>query len=146
FALVPQARLVLTADLGVRHARYAVTDLASEILAEHAEQIDIAEGPGPVLERVQDVLAGLVEDLGRPMTEVAGVGVGLPGPVEHCTGRPVKPPIMPGWDGCDVPGRLRSRLPAPILVDNDVNIMALGEHFARWPEIGDLVFVKVANG
>lgn len=146
FAFQPQARLVLVVDLGVNHARFAVTDLASEILAEHAEQIDIADGPGPVLDHVQAVLARLVEDLGRPLTDVAGVGVGLPGPVEYSTGRPVKPPIMPGWDGCDVPAQLRRTIPAPILVDNDVNIMALGEHFARRPDVGDLVFVKVSTG
>ena len=146
FAFAPRARLVLAADLGAHHARFAVTDLAAEILAEHAEEIDIDEGPGPVLERAQEVLSRLVGGLGRPLTDVAGVGVGLPGPVEFSTGRPVKPPIMPGWDSCDVPEQLRRTFPAPILVDNDVNIMALGEHFARWPDIGDLVFVKVSSG
>src|SRR5690625_691207 len=146
FAFAPRARLVLAADLGAHHARFAVTDLASELLAEHAEEIDIADGPGPVLEWVQEVLTDLVEELGRPLTDVAGVGVGLPGPVEFSTGRPVKPPIMPGWDGCDVPEQLRRTFSAPILVDNDVNIMALGEHFAHWPEIDDLVFVKVSSG
>lgn len=146
FAFQQQARLVLVADLGVNHARFAVTDLASEILAEHAEEIDIADGPGPVLGRAQAVLARLVETLGRPLADVAGVGVGLPGPVEYSTGRPVKPPIMPGWDSCDVPAHLGRTIPAPILVDNDVNIMALGEHFARWPDVGDLVYVKVSTG
>ena len=27
-----------------------------------------------------------------------GVGIGIPGPVEFRTGRPISPPIMPGWD------------------------------------------------
>lgn len=146
FAFMPRARLVLAADLGANHARFAVTDLASEILVEHAEEIDIADGPGPVLDRAKEVLMRLVEDLGRPLADVAGMGVGLPGPVEYSTGRPVKPPIMPGWDNCDVPEQLRGTFPGPILVDNDVNIMALGEHVARWPDIGDLVFVKVSSG
>ena len=88
----------------------------------------------------------MVEGLGRPLTDVAGAGVGVPGPVEHRTGRPVKPPIMPGWDDCDVPAHLGDAFPAPVFVDNDVNIMALGEHFARWPEVGDLVYIKVSSG
>lgn len=146
FAFQPRSRLVLSVDLGAHHARFAVTDLASEILAEHAEEIDIAEGPDAVLARVLVVLARLVEEIGRPLTDVAGVGVGVPGPVEHHTGRPIKPPIMPGWDDCDVPAHLSDVLPAPIFVDNDVNIMALGEHFARWPEVGDLVYIKVSSG
>ena len=40
---------------------------------------------------------------------------------------PVKPPIMPGWDGFDVVRHVQRSLPVPVLVDNDVNIMALGE-------------------
>ncbi len=34
---------------------------------------------------------------------------------------------MPGWDRYDVPGHLQEAYPVPVLVDNDVNIMALGE-------------------
>lgn len=146
FAFEPRARLVLAADIGAHHARFAVTDLASEIIAEHAEEIDVADGPEAVLARVRQILDRLVADLDRPLTDVAGVGVGVPGPVEHSTGRPVKPPIMPGWDGDDVPARLADAFPVPIFVDNDVNIMALGEHFCRWQEVGDLVYVKVSSG
>ena len=53
---------------------------------------------------------------------------------------------MPGWDDADVPGHLHRLLGAPVLVDNDVNIMALGEHRARFPEVDHLLFVKVATG
>jgi predicted NBD/HSP70 family sugar kinase len=74
------------------------------------------------------------------------MGVGLPGPVEHSSGRPINPPIMPGWDGYDVPGHLGRELGAVVLVDNDVNVMALGEHFAHWPDADHLVLVKVATG
>jgi predicted NBD/HSP70 family sugar kinase len=59
---------------------------------------------------------------------VHGIGIGVPGPVEHATGRPRNPPIMPGWDGYPIPERFADRYRVPVLVDNDVNIMALGEH------------------
>ncbi|MGH2556192.1 MAG: ROK family protein, partial [Actinomycetota bacterium] len=61
-------------------------------------------------------------------------------------GRPVNPPIMPGWDGFPVPEWLGSRLGAPVLVDNDVNIMALGEHRVNWSDCEHLLFVKVGTG
>ncbi len=146
FAFNPGARIVLAADLGVSHGRLAVTDLASTVLAERSLEIAIADGPETVLDLVSSTLVEMVEELGRPLEDVAGVGVGLPGPVEHRLGRAISPPIMPGWDGYDVPGRLRSTLPVPVLVDNDVNIMALGEHAARWQDVDDLVFIKIATG
>jgi predicted NBD/HSP70 family sugar kinase len=58
----------------------------------------------------------------------------------------VAPPIMPGWDGYGIAARLRERYHAPVLVDNDVNIMALGEHWARWRDTAHLLFVKVGTG
>jgi glucokinase len=53
---------------------------------------------------------------------------------------------MPGWDGFDVPGWAMANLGIPALVDNDVNIMAMGERTVAFPEIEDLLFVKVATG
>jgi len=53
---------------------------------------------------------------------------------------------MPGWDRYDVPGALSGEFGVPALVDNDVNVMALGEHHGFWPDVEDLLFVKVATG
>jgi len=74
------------------------------------------------------------------------MGIGVPGPVEHSTGQPVNPPIMPGWDRFDIPGWINRHMPVPVLVDNDVNIMALGERSVAWPAVEHFMFVKVATG
>jgi predicted NBD/HSP70 family sugar kinase len=146
FAFNPRARVVLAVDLGATHARLAVTDLAGQVLAEHHEALAIARGPDVVLDRVARVGTDLVSEAGRTMTDLVSVGVGLPGPVDHATGRPTNPPIMPGWDDADVPDHLGRLLGAPVLVDNDVNVMALGEHATTYPEVDHLLFVKVATG
>lgn len=146
FAFNPGARLVLAIDLGATHARLAVTDLASNVLETRSEDLDIADGPHPVLTRVIELADEMIAATGRPRTDLVSIGVGLPGPVEHTSGRPISPPIMPGWDDADVPGVLRRALGAPVLVDNDVNIMALGEHATTWAEVDHLLFVKVATG
>ncbi len=147
FAFNPAARVVLAVDLGATHARVAVTDLASAVLAEDLRMLSIADGPDRVLAQVGAMAHELLERSGRPVSELVGVGVGLPGPVDHETGRPTNPPIMPGWDDADVAGRLQALLgPAPVLVDNDVNIMALGEHATEFRDVDHLLFVKVATG
>nr|WP_247602200.1 ROK family transcriptional regulator [Cellulomonas denverensis] len=146
FAFCPSAKVVLAVELGATHARAAITDLGSTVLAETESPLAIAEGPQVVLDWVVTAARTLLAEHGRDLGDLAGVGVGLPGPVEHSTGRPINPPIMPAWDDVDVPGILAAQLHAPVLVDNDVNLMALGEHRTAWPDVDDLLFVKVATG
>ena len=140
-----EAGLVCACDLGATHCRLAITDLHRNVLAEIAGDLPIAAGPQRVLDRVDKLIGDLLRRLGRGPEDVRGIGIGLPGPVEFASGRPVNPPIMPGWDGVDVPGML-ARFGAPVLVDNDVNIMALGEHSQNWPDCQDFLFVKVGTG
>lgn len=146
FAFNPNARVVLAADLGASHATVAVSDLAGVVLGEHTEPLDIASGPDAVLGWFMRVATELLTSLERTAADVAAVGIGVPGPVEHTSGRPVNPPIMPGWDQFDVPGRVHEYFDVPVLVDNDVNIMAIGERAFAWPDTDDLIFVKVATG
>ncbi|WP_156761040.1 ROK family protein [Microbacterium karelineae] len=146
FAFAPTNRIVLGVDLGATHARLAVTDLAANALAATQAPLAISDPPERVLAWVAETGAALVAEAGRRLDELAGVGIGLPGPVDHAAGRPVSPPIMPGWHGTDVPGILHGMLGAPVVVDNDVNVMALGEHRTVCPDEQNLLFVKVATG
>ena len=146
FRFNPTARLILAADVGATHVSVALTDLTGEILDRSTTRLNIAEGPEVVLSEVARMGRVLLRAARRSVTDLAGTGVGLPGPVEHSTGRPDHPPIMPGWDSYDVVGRLSREHLGPVLVDNDVNIMALGEHATEYAEVEHLLFVKVATG
>jgi predicted NBD/HSP70 family sugar kinase len=141
-----RARIVIAADLGVTHGVVAISDLSGEILAIHRENIRIADGPEPVLDWLVACAKKLLAEGGFVESSVAGIGVGVPGPVEHLTGRPTNPPLMPGWDDFCIPNYLREAINLPVLVDNDVNILALGEHALLGFDVDDLVFVKVATG
>ena len=146
FAFDPHARVVLAADLGATHATLAVTDLGAETIVESTERIAISDGPEIVLDRVWAEWDSMLRKAGRSVVDVAGAGIGVPGPVEFATGRPTRPPIMPGWDGFDIPTFMAGHFDAPVLVDNDVNLMALGEFDGAWRDVGHLLFVKVATG
>jgi predicted NBD/HSP70 family sugar kinase len=141
-----EAGVVLVADLGATHARMAITDLAGTPLAEAAEDLDIALGPTEVLKRVSVRFQKLLGRTRHSAADVRGIGIGVPGPVEFATGQPVNPPIMPGWDGFDIPAWFADRYAAPVLVDNDVNIMARGEHWVHWRATPHLLLVKVGTG
>jgi predicted NBD/HSP70 family sugar kinase len=64
--------------------------------------------------------------------------------VEFSTGRPSHPPIMPGWHDYPIPGAF-ARYECPVYVDNDVNVMALGE-LGVADSADDVLVVKVGTG
>ncbi|HEY8981189.1 MAG TPA: ROK family protein [Streptomyces sp.] len=145
--------VVLTADLETRHARAAVLTLTGEILAEHSGTLVIEDGPEQVLGELGSWFGELLEKAGHRPDEVCGIGLAVPGPVDTETGRVVQPPIMPGWDGYDIRGRLaraftdRTGAPrVPVLVDNDANLMAYGEQRSGHPDCSAFVLVKVSTG
>jgi predicted NBD/HSP70 family sugar kinase len=140
--------VVLCADLGATHCRLAVSDLDCTVLAEVPAETNIASGPDVVLPWLLDRFGELLTEAGRTASDVRGIGIGVPGPVEFAAGRSVSPPIMPGWDGVPIPAAFADRYPGvPVLVDNDVNVMALGEYWTYWRhDVDDLLFVKVATG
>ena len=145
-AFNPSARVVAAVDLGATHARIGICDLSGAVLTRVGIPLEITEGPEKVLASVRAQISTLLEQIGRPQTDLLAIGLGLPGPVQHSSGRPARPPLMPGWDNFDVPGEMQKYFAVPVLVDNDVNIMALGEYWSRQPSTENMVFVKVATG
>jgi predicted NBD/HSP70 family sugar kinase len=146
FALDTTGRIVVAIDIGATHVRVSLTDLAARILVEDLEAISADESPDQVLDRVIALAQGLLGTIQRSMADVIGVGVGVPASVRQHSARPATPPNMPGWDGMDVVGTLSQVFGVPILVDNDANLMALGEHSSAYPKTENLLFLKVATG
>jgi predicted NBD/HSP70 family sugar kinase len=140
------AGVVLVADIGATHSRLAVSDLAGAPLLESSFDISVAKDPELFLAWVHERFEELLQAAGRDRGDVRGLGIGVPGPVAFSRGEPVAPPMMPGWDGFSIPGWFERYYAAPVLVDNDVNIMALGEHWTHWREIEHLLYVKIGTG
>ncbi|MGW4983055.1 ROK family transcriptional regulator [Streptomyces mirabilis] len=142
--LAPELRF-LGIDIGATSADVAVTNAELEVLGHRSQPIDVREGPVAVFEQVLDMAgklkaAGLAEGFD-------GAGVGIPGPVRFPEGVPVAPPIMPGWDSFPIREALSQDLGCPVMVDNDVNLMALGEqHVGVARSVGDFLCVKIGTG
>jgi len=144
-----EAGTILVADIGATSIDVALTDLEGRILTTSQEAADVGDGPDVILGRVEQLFETL---LGESSEQWGGgapwaIGIGVPGPVEFATGRPVSPPIMPGWNGYPVRERFVERYGVPVWVDNDVNIMALGEWRAGAARFhANMVFVKIGSG
>lgn len=137
---------ILVAELGATSISVGVSDLAGAISGYREEPADITAGPEAILGRVDELFRALLAEHGEGVT-VWGTGIGLPGPVEFRSGRPIAPPIMPGWDGFSVRRYFVDRYGVPVWVDNEVNLMALGEFRAGMAGgEEDFVYVKVGTG
>jgi predicted NBD/HSP70 family sugar kinase len=138
-----QGRIIICA-LGAAHVHVGFTALDGDIQDHVHRPWDIAQGPMETL----DMVTALVDDMlkNHPDVPVWGVVVGLPGPVDFASGQPVAPPIMPGWNGFDVRTPFEERFNAPVWVDNDVNLLALGERARRRDSLADLIYCKIGSG
>jgi predicted NBD/HSP70 family sugar kinase len=136
--------VVLVASLGASRAQIAVCDLAGTVLARTGLAVDVEEGPDVVLPLVMQTWSELLGD--RPLSAVRGVGMGVPATVEFAAGRTESARIMAGWTGVAVPPIIAARFPAPVFLDNDVNVIAIGEHREIYAgEADDLLFIKIST-
>jgi glucokinase-like ROK family protein len=141
-----EAGRVLVAELGASSIAVGLTDLRGRLLAHREEPADIARGPEVLLPRVEQLFDELLATEAGD-SPLWGIGIGVPGPVEFATGRPIAPPIMPGWDGYPVRDRFAERHHVPVWVDNEVNLMALGELRGGLAQgARDFVYLKIGTG
>ena len=131
-------------DLGVTSIDVEITDGRRQPVAAYAEPADIRAGPKVILNRLGEILAKCkVEGAYRSLH---ALGIGLPGPVSFRDGFPVRPPMMPGWDRYPVRDVLSRAHDCPVVVDNDANLMAIGERHAGVAQsIDNLLFVKLGT-
>ncbi len=141
------AGLIAAIDLGATSIDVALTTLGGEIVARKGEPADIKDGPRSILARAKAMLSELLEEQVAEPRDILSIGIGVPGPVEQAAGVLRSPPIMPGWDRFPIRSAFAGECAAPVFVDNDVNVMALGEH---WGGVGrgvdNLLFIKVGTG
>jgi glucokinase-like ROK family protein len=132
-------------SVGATGMSVGVTDGRLAVLATRTRASDIRQGPESVLATALECVREVLDEVGvdRPL----GVGVGVPGPVDFHRGVPVSPPIMPGWDGFPVRDAVSRELGCPVLLDNDVNILASGEqHAGVARSVPDFLYVKIGTG
>jgi len=146
FQLNPAFGVLLIAAAGARGMHVGIADAAGTLRFSRYESIDIGDGPDAVLARVVAAFDALLEQFGHRRKDVRGIGIGVPGPVAFREGRVVRPPIMKGWDDYRVPDYFASRFDAVVMVDNDANLMALGEHRLHFRNTDNLIYLTVGEG
>lgn len=135
---------IIVCALGALHIHVGIAALDGDVIDAVHRPWDIARGPADTLDMAEELIGKLLDR--AEDAPVWAVAVGIPGPVDFETGRPVAPPIMPGWNGFDIRRRFEKRFDAPVWVDNDVNLLALSERARRPGEPTDLIYCKIGSG
>lgn len=146
--IADSAGYVVGVDLGQTHLALGLCDLRAALLQRtRAPLLLRRETPEAVLDRIASTAAELMARAEVEPRRLLGIAVGVPGPVDHARGVAVSPPVMPGWDHFPVSSYLAERFGCPVFVDNDVNVMALGERDrGAAQDAADFMFVKIGTG
>ncbi len=148
FRLNEKLGLVAGVQIGATSIDLGIADYAGRVLARYEEPASVRDGPIRSLGKACSLLDRLLKEGSLGDGVIDGIGLGVPGPVDFSAGTVVSPPIMPGWDGYPIIDTVQQWFPsANVVVDNDVNVMALGElSLGAAKGIENLIFVKIGTG
>ncbi len=145
-AINPDAGVILVVELTAHHIRVVVARMDQKLLAQRRIEFLAEAGPTETLGATVALAREILDGLGLDDKALRIIVVSFTGPVDTRRGVPVRPPIMPGWDGFPVAGYLRNEFGCPCRVDNDVNLIALGEARVLPEDQCPLLVVKVGTG
>src|SRR6185503_12118101 len=135
-------------DIGATSIDLALANFRGDILEHCSEIADVRNDAKVVLGRCAEVVQQMLERQGGTPGQVVAVGVGVPGPVEFAKGILIAPPLMPTWENFPIKKYVSQTFPnATVVVDNDVNIMALGELYGGGGKgLNNFIWVKIGTG
>jgi predicted NBD/HSP70 family sugar kinase len=147
YAFNKDAGHLISIDMDTASAQVAITNFDCSILAQNSCSFDIYDGPDKVLNHIKEVIFELLTQNRLDRSAIKGIGFGIPGPVEFASGLPISPTLMPGWDQYPIRKFWSEHFHCPCYIDNDVNIMALGEYAKGLVlEVDNMMIIKVGVG
>lgn len=141
--LASSQRSLIGADLGTRHARIAIAKADGAPIDRRHITIDSSHGPEDVLDLLFAAFDGLLEahpEVGSP----SAICLGLPAPIDHEKGWVDSGSRVKGWHRFPVADRVIARYGVPVRIENDADLMALGEHLAH-PGLRHSITVKAGG-
>jgi len=144
----PQLGYIVGIDIGATSLETALADVTGQIMQRCSEAADVRDRPEEVLGRCVELVNQMCSAQGVPIDQILGIGVGVPGPVDFARGVLVAPPLMMDWENFPIRSFFNETYPlAFVVVDNDVNIMALGEQRSGdGVGVDHFIYVKIGTG
>lgn len=136
-----EAGHLLGLDVGAHRVTAVLADLDGRELGTLSKDVSETAPADERLERLRTTVAELLRRAGVARDSLRAVGVASPGIVE-ADGTVRLGTALPGWTGLRLGDRLSRSFKCPVLVENDANAAAVGEHWkGAAAESDDVVFV-----
>jgi len=119
----------LGVDVGGTGIKLGLVDDIGQTLAFETLPTLEPQGPAAAMQRVAAVLRQMVSTLGIQLSEIAGIGLGAPGPMDLAAGLLVQPPQLPAWWNFNLRDALAVLTERPVALNNDANAAAYGEYW-----------------
>ena len=142
-----QSSFIVGIELGATHISCVLTDLRCNIQATWSAPARVRDEPELALQQMTTAVRSVLDEKGLHPSELVGIGVAVPSPVDRERPGELLPLILPKWKGYNIAQHLEGEFERPVFVDNDANLGALAE---LWWGAGlatiDLAYIKVATG
>jgi len=133
-------------DLGGTNLRIAAVDEDARLLEKVTLGTKVALGREHVLNDMCDAIQRLSKKY-QGNARLLGVGIGVPGIIDLHTGMVRESPNLPGWSDYPVRNEIEKRLQAPVILENDANVAALGEKWlGAGRHVGDMAMLTLGTG
>lgn len=137
---------VLAVDLGGTQMRAGVLR-GAELLSRVVLQTGADRRPESMLPRAFAALEQALQQASVTLEQIAGIGIGAPGPLDSRTGIVYTPPNMPGWEALPLRQLFAQRYHVLVYVENDANAAALGEFlFGAGQGCQHMVYLTISTG
>ena len=142
-------RFIAGMDVGPTRTRLAVADLRGEMVAHDIVPTPTEKPPVAVLTTLAASVRALMRSAQVSPDRLIAVGAGAPGAVDRDRGVVTLAPNLHGWEEVPMRDVLAEALDAAVVVENDVNLAVLGEHWrgaARGHDTCAFIFVGTGIG
>ncbi|MDO5049881.1 MAG: ROK family transcriptional regulator [Actinomycetaceae bacterium] len=145
--IVPAPGTVVGIDLGKRHLRVCLSNLAHEIIAEAGTDLPSDHGVQDDLNTIDKALDKVTKEAGIERSDIRSIGLAIPAPIDLNQRRITSSQVMPTWSGIDIPELFQEHFGIDTFVDNDANLGAIGERvWGAAHGFDDITYIKVADG
>ena len=143
----PQCGAVIGGNIGATSARLVLADMRGEWLVKRLVQFDGETHPKPLLQRVIEAAKKMCKEELGSKTPLLAVVIGAPGMTDIKRGVVIEAANLDGWVNVPVGDILEKKLGVPVIVDNDVNLAAVGEHWQGGGRgLHNFVFIMMGTG